>query len=108
MGEPLQVTDDTFEKEVLQAEKPVVVDFYADWCGPCRAMAPIIDELASEQADTLKVCKVDVTQNMQTASRYGIMSIPTLMFFRNGEVVDKSVGALSKEQLLRKVQQAFG
>ena len=105
MAEPVKVTDQSFDAEVLQAEGPVLVDFYADWCAPCRVMAPIIKELADEHEGKLKVCKVDVTQSMETASRYKIMSIPTLMIFRGGQMVDKSIGALSKEQLQEKVAQ---
>ena len=105
MAEPVKVTDDTFEGEVLQAEGPVLVDFYADWCGPCRTLAPIIEQVAQENEGKLKVCKVDVTQSMDTASRYSIMSIPTLMIFKGGEVVDKSIGALSKEQIEEKLAQ---
>jgi len=107
MAEPVKVTDETFDREVLQAEGAVLVDFYADWCGPCRIMAPILSEIANEREGQIKVCKLDVTQNMETASRYGIMSIPTLMLFKSGEVVDKAIGAMSKEQLQGRLDKAL-
>jgi len=107
MAESVKVTDQTFDSEVLQAEEAVLVDFYADWCGPCLIMAPIVEEIAEERKDQLKVCRVDVTHNMATASRYGIMSIPTLMLFKNGEVVEKVVGAMSKERLQERLDKAL-
>ena len=108
MAEPVKVTDQNFDEEVLQAELPVLVDFYADWCGPCRTIAPIVAEIATEQDGKLKVCKVDVTQSVETASRYGVMSIPTLMVFKAGEEVEKVVGALSREQLMAKLTPVLG
>lgn len=93
------VTDDTFEAEVLNAEQPVLVDYWAEWCSPCKAIAPILNEIAAEYADRLKVAKLNIDQNPATPPRYGIRGIPTLMLFRNGNVEATRVGLLSKSQL---------
>ena len=93
------ITDDTFEAEVLRAEQPVLVDYWAEWCGPCRMIAPILDEIAAEYAGRVKVCKLNVDENQNTPPKYGIRGIPTLMLFRNGNVDATKVGALSKSQL---------
>ena len=95
----VEVTDATFESEVLQSDQPVVVDFWADWCGPCRAVAPIIDELSEECAGQIKVAQIDVDSNPQTPSYYGIKSIPTFLKFIDGEVVDRLVGAVPRSGL---------
>ena len=95
----VHVTDDTFEAEVLNAEQPVLVDYWAEWCGPCRMIAPILDELAGEYADRVKICKLNVYENQGTPPKYGIRGIPTLMLFRNGNVEATKVGAVSKSQL---------
>ncbi len=94
------ITDDTFEAEVLKAEQPVLVDYWAEWCGPCRMIAPILDEIAGDYAGRLKVCKLNVDENQATPPKYGIRGIPTLMLFRNGNVEATKVGALSKSQLV--------
>ena len=93
------VTDDTFEAEVLQSQQPVLVDYWAEWCGPCKRIAPILDEIAAEYAGKLKVAKVNIDENQQTPAKFGIRGIPTLMIFKNGNVEATKVGALSKSQL---------
>ena len=95
----LSVTKDTFEKEVLESEKTVLVDFWASWCGPCRLVSPIVDEIAEEN-DEYKICKVNVDEENELASYFEIMSIPSLFVFKNGEVVTSAVGALTKEEIL--------
>ena len=103
MAEPIHVTDLDFEEEVLQASLPVITDFWADWCGPCHALAPIVEEIASEFDGQLKVTKLDVDTNPETATRYGIRGIPTLIVFKNGEPVETLVGWMPKEQLMHKL-----
>ena len=93
------VTDDTFEAEVLQSQQPVLVDYWAEWCGPCKMIAPILDEIAKEYAGKLKVAKVNIDDNQATPAKFGIRGIPTLMIFKNGNVEATKVGALSKSQL---------
>jgi thioredoxin 1 len=95
----VHITDDTFEAEVLKAAQPVLVDYWAEWCGPCRMIGPILDELAVEYGDRVKICKLNVDENQNTPPRYGIRGIPTLMLFRNGNVEATKVGAQSKSQL---------
>ena len=100
MSEHIQyVTDATFEADVLQAQQPVLVDYWAEWCGPCKMIAPILDEIAAEYAGKLKVAKVNIDENQATPAKYGIRGIPTLMIFKNGNVEATKVGALSKSQL---------
>ena len=93
-------TDENFEEEVLKSEIPVLVDFYAEWCGPCKMMAPVIDELSGEYDAKWKIGKCNVDDAPQMAQKYGIQSIPTLLFFKNGEVVNQKMGALSKDALI--------
>ena len=101
----IHVTDDSFESDVLQSSAPVLVDYWAEWCGPCKMIAPILDEVASEYADKLKIAKLDVDQNVETAQKYGIRSIPCLMLFKDGDIVATQVGALSKSQLSEFIDQ---
>lgn len=93
------VSKDSFEDDVLKADRPVLVDYWAEWCGPCKMIAPILDEIADEYGERVKVCKVNVDENQDTAAKYGIRGIPTLMLFKNGDVEATKVGAVSKSQL---------
>ncbi len=101
----ISVSDKNFKQEVLEADLPVLVDFWAVWCGPCLRVAPVIEQIAREYKGKLKVCKLNVDDAPQTASSYSIMSIPTLAIFRNGEVVDKIIGALPKTELEAAIKQ---
>jgi thioredoxin 1 len=101
---PIEVNDANFQKEVLEADKPVLVDFWAVWCGPCKMIAPHIDELAKTYDGRLKVTKLDVDSNPKTAMQFGIRSIPTLLVFKNGQVAEQIIGAVSKSQLITKVE----
>jgi len=103
MSKPIEVTDATFEAEVLKAELPVLVDFWAAWCGPCKMIAPIVEELAKDYAGKLKVCKLNVDENNQTAAQFGIMSIPTLMLFKGGKPVERLIGYMPKAKLVEKL-----
>jgi len=93
------VTDDTFDPEVLKCEVPVLVDYWAEWCGPCKAIAPVLDEVAREYTGRLKVAKLNVDENQEVPKKYGIRGIPTLMLFKNGNIEATKIGALSKSQL---------
>ncbi|UCB52122.1 MAG: thioredoxin [Candidatus Zixiibacteriota bacterium] len=103
MSETIEFTDSNFEEEVLKSDKPCLVDFWAEWCGPCRMVGPIVEEIALEYAEKLKVGKLNVDQNGQTAVKYGIMSIPSLLIFDQGKVVDQIVGAAPKKQFVEKI-----
>jgi len=103
MAKPLAVTDATFQQEILDSEKPALVDFWADWCGPCRMIAPSVEQIAEEYSDVLKVAKVDVDDNPAIPGRYGIVGIPTLMLFKGGQVVARITGALPKDRILAQI-----
>lgn len=107
MAKPTEVTDNTWDTEVLKSEQPVLVDFWAPWCGPCRMVAPIVDELASEYDGKVKFLKLNTDDNVQTASRYGVRSIPTLMMFKGGEAVDHVIGFRPKSQLKQTIEKAL-
>jgi thioredoxin 1 len=100
----VEVNDTNFKKEVLESELPCLVDFWAQWCGPCRMVAPVVEEIAKEYDGKLKVCKLNVDGAPKTSSEHGIMSIPTLAIFKNGKVVEKTIGALSKKDLEKFIQ----
>ncbi len=103
MAEPIAVTDDTFQTDVLESDIPVLVDFWADWCGPCRMIAPSVKEMAEEYDGVLRVAKVDVDDNPAVPGRYGIIGIPTLMLFKDGQVVERITGALPKDRIVAQV-----
>jgi thioredoxin 1 len=102
---PVELTDQNFEQEALNADKPVMIDFWAEWCGPCKTIAPVVEELSSDYDGKAVIAKVDVDNNPQIAAKFGIRNIPTILFLKNGEVVDKSVGAVSKDVLQQKLDQ---
>ena len=104
MAKALEVTDSTFEQEVLRSKQPVLVDFWAVWCAPCKAVAPIVEELAGEYEGRLKVMKLDVDDNPRTAVAYGVQSIPTLLVFKDGNPAERIVGAVPKKVIVDKLQ----
>jgi len=99
----LEVTDDTFSKEVLNSKLPVLVDFWAEWCGPCKMVSPIVEELSNDYNGKVKVTKLDVDSNPQTATNYGIRGIPTLLMFKDGSAVDQIVGAVPKQDIAKRL-----
>ncbi len=107
MSKPTEVNDNTWDTEVLKSEQPVLVDFWAPWCGPCRMVAPIVDELSAEYDGKVKFLKLNTDDNVQTASRYGVRSIPTLMMFKGGEAVDHVIGFRPKGQLKQTIEKAL-
>ncbi|PQL91036.1 thioredoxin [Apibacter adventoris] len=100
----IEITDQSFKEEVLSSNTPVLVDFWAEWCGPCRSLSPIVEELSEEFKGKIKVVKLDIDSNQEIPVEYGIRNIPTLLFIKNGEVVDKVVGVQPKEKLVEKLQ----
>jgi thioredoxin 1 len=104
MGAPVKVTDTTFEEVVVNSETPILVDFWAEWCGPCKMIAPVLEELAQEMDGQLLIGKLDVDHNPDTAMAFGVMSIPTLLLFKGGEPIDRIVGFQPKAQLKRRLE----
>jgi thioredoxin 1 len=103
----IELTDSNFENEVITSQEPVLVDFWAEWCGPCKAITPIVEEIAGQYAGRLKVGKVNVDDAAGTATRFGIRSIPSLLFFKDGKVVDTIIGAVPKGEILRKLDKVL-
>ena len=95
----IKVNEENFEEEVLQSEKPVLVDFFAEWCGPCKMLSPVVDSVAEEMPQ-IKVCKIDIDDSIELAQQYRVMSVPTLLIFQNGKVIDQSVGVIPRDRLL--------
>jgi len=102
-----QVSDDSFESDVLNADGPVLVDFWAEWCGPCKQIAPALDELSAQMGEKVTVAKINIDENPNTPSKYGVRGIPTLMIFKNGEVAATKIGALPKNKLFEWVEQSI-
>jgi thioredoxin 1 len=103
MAKPIEVTDKTFQEVVLEADLPIIVDFWAVWCGPCKMIAPVLEEISHEYEGQLQVSKLDVDHNNESAMRYGVMSIPTLILFKKGQPVERIVGFMPKEKLLSRL-----
>jgi thioredoxin 1 len=104
MSKPVEITDDQFEEEVIKSDRLVIVDFWAPWCGPCRAMAPVLSDLAKDRSESVKVCKVNVDEQQINAAKLGIMTIPTLIMFKNGEPVDRMMGGYPKRSIIDRVE----
>lgn len=107
MAEIAEVTDDNFQAQVVEADKPTLVDFWAPWCGPCRMVAPVLEEIADERGEALQVVKLNVDENPETAAKFQVMSIPTLILFKDGKVAHKVVGALPKRRLVAELEPAL-
>jgi len=103
VAKPLLIDDQTFEQEVLRADRPVLVDFWAAWCGPCRMVAPVLEQIADERSEQIKITKLDVDANPISAGRYGVRAIPTLILFKNGVEAERLVGYMPKERLLQQI-----
>jgi thioredoxin 1 len=104
---PVTFTDDNFEQEVIKSDKPVLIDFWAVWCGPCKIIAPVVEELANEYEGKVKIGKLDVDANQQASIKYGVRSIPTLLLFKDGKVKDSIIGAVPKAQIVKKLDAAL-
>lgn len=104
---PITFTDENFENEVINSDKPVLIDFWAVWCGPCKIIAPVVEELAGEYEGKVKVGKLDVDENQQVSIKYGVRSIPTLLIFKDGKVKDTIIGAVPKAQIVQKLNSAL-
>jgi thioredoxin len=107
LGAISEVTDNSFQSEVLEADTPVLVDFWAPWCGPCRMVAPVLEEIAGERGDALKIVKLNVDDNQQTAAQFEVLSIPTLILFKHGQVAAKVIGAMPKKRLEAELEPAL-
>lgn len=101
---PVEITASNFENEVINSDRPVLIDFWAPWCGPCKAIAPVIDEIEKELSKKIKICKINIDSNPEIANQYSIMSIPTLMILKQGQVLETKTGAVEKEPLIRLVE----
>jgi thioredoxin 1 len=104
---PLTITDNNFEQEVLKSDQPVLIDFWAVWCGPCKIIAPVVEELASEYEGKVKIGKLDVDENQQVSIKYGVRSIPTLLIFKDGKVMETIIGAVPKAQIVQKLNSSL-
>jgi thioredoxin 1 len=104
---PVEITDENFESEVIKSDKPVLIDFWAVWCGPCKLIAPIVEELANEYDGKVKIGKLDVDSNQQTSIKFGVRSIPTLLLFKNGNLKDTIIGAVPKSKIVEKLNSAL-
>ena len=103
----IDVTQDTFKSVVIESDKPVIVDFWAEWCGPCKKLSPIIEDIAAEMGDQITVAKVDVDHNPQTAQKFTVMSIPTFLFFKDGKVIDSMIGATTKDEFKKHIDKVI-
>ena len=103
MAKPVHVTDNSFDAQVLKSDIPVLTDFWAEWCGPCKVIAPMLEQIAQEYDGRIKIAKIDVDENNQVAMRLGVQSIPTLILFKNGQAVERLVGSMPKERLLSRI-----